>query len=754
MAECSEADQTEPRIAVVALNLPLDRTFDYIIPEPLRGRVRRGSRVRVPFGNRSGVLGYCVALKSESDVADAKLKPLARCLDDKPLLTPELMELARWVSDYYRCSRGEALHAVLPAAVRKGRRRRRLQFARLQMSPEEAEEKADQIFERSPAQSKILRALAAADGEAPLVKILKSTSTSRSSSGALQRRGLISVEKRTVEAEDPLSQVRAEPRPPHRLTPEQQQAYGQISRWVERGCFHVLLLHGITSSGKTEVYLHAIDDVVRRGRQAIVLVPEISLTPQTVRHFSSRFERLAVLHSHLTEAERRRQWQTIRRGEADVVIGARSAVFAPVPDLGLLVIDEEHENTFKQDSTPRYHARDVAIVRAQQNEALVVLGTATPSLESYYNARTGKYTALRLTHRIGDHPLPPVEIVDMREEWAGRGKLRVISRRLEVCVRESLEQGQQALLFINRRGYSPFVHCPRCGFVLKCHRCDITLNYHRKINVAECHYCGYQQRPPAACPECGLEPMRFGGTGTEKVHAAVDELFPGSTSIRMDSDTTRARRSHEKKLEAFRKGEAQILVGTQMVAKGLDFPNVTTVGVVNADVALHLPDFRSRERTFQLLAQVAGRTGRGPAGGRVIVQTFMPTEPSIRAAARHDYEEFAERELPHRRRFRYPPFGRLIRIICRGRRLERLERFSAELGAALRKLCSEAAESLQVLGPNPAPVSQIRGRHRRHLLIKCPHSRSVRELLDEAAALLKGPSGLKVVVDVDPVSML
>ena len=754
MLKSPEGSRTEPRIAVVAPNLPLDRTFDYIIPEPLRGRVQPGSRVRVPFGNRKSVLGYCVGLKDEPDVPEAKLKPLKKCLDKQPLFTPELQELARWISDYYRCSLGEALHAVLPAAVRKGRRRRKLQFAVLEMTPDEAEEKADEIFDRSPSQSKILRALAAADGEAPLVNILKGTSTSRSSSGALERRGLIRIEKRIVEPDDPLSPVRAERRPPHRLTAEQQQAFAQIKNWIERETFHVVLLHGITSSGKTEVYMHAIAEVVERGRQAIVLVPEISLTPQTVRHFSSRFDRLAVLHSHLTEADRRRQWQTIRRGEADVVIGARSAVFAPVPDLGLLVIDEEHENTFKQDNVPRYHARDVGIVRAGQSNALVILGTATPSLETYYNARTGKYTALRLTRRIGEHPLPPVEIVDMREEWAGKGRLRTISRRLEACVRNTLEKGRQALLFINRRGYSPFVHCTRCGFVLKCGRCDITLNYHRKINVAECHYCGYQQRPPDACPECGLEPMRYGGTGTEKVHDAVEKLFPDSTSIRMDSDTTRARRSHEQKLDAFRKGEADILVGTQMVAKGLDFPNVTTVGVVNADVALHLPDFRSRERTFQLLAQVAGRTGRGPAGGRVIVQTFMPAEPSIQAAAKHDYEEFAQNELPHRRRFRYPPFGRLIRIICRGRKLERIEDFTRELGKALRKLCSEATESLQVLGPNPAPVSQIRGRHRRHLLIKCPNSRSVRELLDEAQPLLKGPSGIKVLVDVDPVSML
>ncbi|KPK60775.1 MAG: primosomal protein N', partial [Planctomycetes bacterium SM23_32] len=516
----------------------------------------------------------------------------------------------------------------------------------------------------------------------------------------------------------------------------------------------VVLLQGITSSGKTEVYLQCIGELVGTGKQAIVLVPEISLTPQTVRHFGSRFERLAVLHSRLTEAERRSQWQRIRRGEADVVIGARSAIFAPVPSLGLLVIDEEHENSFKQDSTPRYHARDTGIMRAKLDDALVVLGSATPSLESYHNSLIGKYTRLVLTRRIGGHPLPPVETVDMRREWGQGRRPRVISRRLEACMRASLERGEQVILFLNRRGFSPFIHCPRCGYVLKCPRCDITLNYHQRINAVTCHYCGLQERPPTECPECGLGGIRFGGTGTERIEAVVRELFPEIGAIRMDSDTTRARRAHEQKLGAFREGAAQILIGTQMIAKGLDFPTVTTVGVVNADVALHVPDFRSRERTFQLLAQVAGRTGRGPAGGRVIVQTFMPEDASIRAAVGHDYEAFARTELPLRRELRYPPFGRMARVICRGRRLERVQRFAADLGQALRSIAAEQADGVQVLGPAPAPVAQIKRMHRVHLMIKGPDSRAVQCALDGARNLLKGPSGVLVVVDVDPVFML
>ncbi len=754
MTTDAKTDRDAQRVAVVALNLSVDKTFDYLVPEQLRGLISVGSRVRVPFRNRPGILGYCVGLRADSDLPVSRLKPVLKCLDKTPLFTDVMLRLGRWMADYYQCSLGEALSAILPAAVRGGRRARKIQFARLAMPIEQAEQTADDVFDRSPAQSKILRALAASGGEGPLVDVLRSAGASRSSAKALERRDMIHLALRTVERADPLSSVEMEPQEPFVLTPEQREAHSHITDRLKQGHFGVVLLHGITSSGKTEVYLHAIADVVAAGKQAIVLVPEISLTPQTVRAFGSRFRRLAVLHSRLTEAERRQQWELIRRGEADVVVGARSAIFAPLPTLGLLVIDEEHENSFKQDTTPRYHARDVGIMRARYDDALVVLGSATPSLESYHNSQTGRYTAARLTRRIGGHPLPPVEIVDMRDEWAGRGRLRVISRRLEGCIRDSLAQGQQALLFINRRGFSPFVHCARCGWVLKCPRCDITLNFHRKTRVAECHYCGHQQRPPTSCPECGLEGIRFGGTGTERVAEAVDQLFPAHAAIRMDSDTTKARRAHEEKLEAFRSGRADILIGTQMVAKGLDFPNVTTVGVVNADVALHLPDFRSRERTFQLLAQVAGRTGRGPAGGRVVIQTFMPQEPSIRAAAGHDYAAFARHELPHRRRYGYPPFGRLARIVCRGRDLTRVEQHARALAVALRRLGEELENGSQVLGPAPAPVARIRGRHRQHLLLKCPDARSVQDLLRRAAPLLGGPAGVKAVVDVDPISLL
>ena len=747
-------DQPDAPIAEVALNVPLDRTFDYLIPDKFRGRVPVGGRVRVPFGPRKNELGYCVGLKQEPGVDWGDLKKVKESLDVEPVFTPRMLRLTAWIARYYHCAWGEALHAALPAAVHRKRKRRKLQFACLTFPAEEAEGKADEIFDSSPAQAKILRALGRMDGEGGVAEVTRSTSTSRSSVKALKRKELLTIERRVVEGEAPLTELDVEPTEPPEFTDEQQRAYDAITGRLKRGHFGVILLHGVTSSGKTEVYLQSIAEVVRQGKQAIVLVPEISLTPQMVRRFLERFERLAVLHSQLTESDRRHYWHQIRAGEADVVVGARSAIFAPVPDLGLLVIDEEHENSFKQDSTPRYHARDVGIMRAKMDDALVVLGSATPSLESYRNSQTGKYKLVRLTRRIGERPMPPVEVVDMRDEWRGHKQPRVISHRLESCMRDGLAAGEQIILFINRRGYSPFIRCPRCGYVVRCPRCDITLKFHRKINVVKCHYCNFEKRPPKDCPECGLEGIRYGGAGTEKIEEAVERIFPEAAYKRMDSDTMQARGSHEKALDAFKDGDAQILIGTQMIAKGLDFPTVTTVGVINADVALHMPDFRSRERTFQLLAQVAGRAGRGERGGRVIVQTFLPSDPSIKAAAEHDYERFARMEMPLRRSMGYPPFGRMARIICRGRKEEPIREYMHELASALRDFTGELEDGAQVLGPSPAPVSRIKGRYRYHLMLKCPNSSSVHELLDKASGLLKGPSGARVLVDVDPISML
>lgn len=744
------------KVAQVALSVPMKRQFDYLIPESLLGRVPVGGRVRVPFGRRRNVLGYCVGLKEGSAVPPSKLRSIVAGLDEEPIFTPRMLRLGRWMADYYHCSLGEALNAAVPAAVHSSHRRRRVQVARLLVSQEEARAVADQIFDRSPAQGKLLRTLVLMGGEVTASELVRAAGVGRPSLKALEGKGgILALDHRVVtDEEDPLSRVEAERQDPYPLTPEQRHAYDVVMSRVSRARFDVVLLHGVTSSGKTEVYLQTIAEVVRLGRQAIVLVPEISLTPQTVRHFRSRFSRVAVLHSRLRDSERKRQWHAIRAGEADVVIGARSAIFAPVPSLGLLVIDEEHENSFKQENVPRYHARDVGIMRAKADGAPVVLGTATPSLESYYSALQGRYSLVRLPRRIGDRPLPPVEIVDMRHEWAGRTGSRVISRRLEQCMRESLSKGEQVILFINRRGFSPFIHCPRCGYVHKCSRCDVTMKWHRADAVVRCHYCGLEERPPARCPECGDDGVRYSGAGTERAEQAVKAMLPEARVLRMDSDSMKTRTAHEQVLEEFRHKRAGVLVGTQMIAKGLDFPNVTTVGVINADVTLNLPDFRSRERTFQLLAQVAGRTGRGEAGGRVIVQTFVPQDPSVQAAALHDYERFARNELEVRQRLGYPPFGRMARIVCIGPRLEAVERYMEALGGELKRLCGERGDGSAVLGPAPAPIPRIRHRHRCHILLKCPSAPAVHEILDAVDDLLNGPSGASVLVDVDPQSML
>ncbi len=745
--------------ASVALNLPLRRFFDYRIPDKLRGSVVVGGRVSVPFGNRKSLVGYCIELKMQTTVPAGKLRVVKEALDTPhdagPVFTPKMLRLGRWMADYYHCATGEALAAAIPSAVNTHKKKRRhVQCVRPLMDRKEAWRTSKEIFDKSPAQSKILRALSLMEDPPSFMELKRAAGvSSRSSIKSLQKKGLVEIGKKVVELSDELEDIDApmEEAPP--LTRLQKHAYDVTLRRVHKQKFGVVLLHGVTSSGKTEVYLQVIREVVSCGRQAIVLVPEISLTPQTVRHFRSRFRRLAVLHSRLTEQQRRRYWHQIRAGEADVVIGARSAIFAPVPDLGLLVIDEEHENSFKQDNVPRYHARDVGIMRAKLDNAPVILGTATPSLESYRNSREGKYTHVNMGARIANRPMPPVEIVDMRHEWSGKGRARTISTRLRECMTSSLNRGGQIILFLNRRGFSPFLKCPRCGFDVQCSRCEITMNYHKNIEVLQCHYCGLEKRPPAACPECGEKNIRFSGVGTEKVEGEVNRIFPDVNVLRMDSDTMKTRNAHEKTLEEFGAGRAQVLVGTQMIAKGLDFASVTTVGVINADISLHMPDFRSRERTFQLLAQVAGRTGRGEAGGRVVFQTYLPDDPAIKAASKHNYHDFAEPELALRRRLHYPPYGRMVRIICRGADRSRVEDYMQRLGNELRGLCSIQDKGSMVLGPAPAPVAKIKNMHRMHLMIKGPGSSAVHLLLDKVKDL-EGPNGVKVIVDVDPLSMI
>ncbi len=760
---------SRPRFAQVVFNIPLDRSFDYEVPETLTALLRVGSRVRAPFGRRHTV-GYCVGLIEEPSVEE--VKPIESVLDPEPLLSEELLGLARWMADYYVCGLGEVLEAILPSAVRLKVGLERVREVGLAVSAEEARTYIAQAPKRLAKRARLLEVLLARGSRAEERVLLGEAGCGQGVARALQEAGL--VERRWVEKEGPLRYPRARKRPAHVLNPEQTRAMAQAEALLEAGQFGVLLLFGVTGSGKTEIYLQAIARVVAEGKQAIVLVPEISLTPQTIARFRERFDRVAVLHSHLAAGQRARYWRSIQRGEAQVVIGARSAIFAPTADLGLIVIDEEHETTFKQETTPRYHARDVAVMRAHRLGIPVVLGSATPTLESYHNTVTGKYRRAVLTKRVEARPLPEVEVVDMAREAAEQKRLVALSRRLELLMRESLSRGEQVILFLNRRGFATYIFCPRCGFVLKCPHCDITLTYHRTAGgkdtrrvarqqllgtpgepkhpgLARCHYCGYEALPPETCPGCLSPGIRFTGLGTERIEQVVARRFPEVNLARMDSDTMTRRGAYERILGAFRRGEIDILVGTQMLAKGLDFPNVTVVGVVNADVSLHIPDFRSAERTFGLLAQVAGRTGRGPKGGRVIVQTFRPHHYAVEAAKRHDYPSFITQELNYRRQLHYPPFSRLARVLVEGKKEEAVVAKARDLGDRIRP----GAEGLgaELLGPVPAPISHLRGQCRWHLLLKAPRADTIHLLLDPIRSEV-GHKRVAVTIDVDPISLL
>jgi primosomal protein N' (replication factor Y) len=533
-------------------------------------------------------------------------------------------------------------------------------------------------------------------------------------------------------------------------TAEQEAALARIVPTLGTGTFATFLIHGVTGSGKTEVYLSAIDQVVAQGRQAIVLVPEISLTPQTIRRFRRRFTGVAVLHSHMSDGERHRHWQSIASDEVQVVVGARSAIFAPTRRLGLIVIDEEHESTFKQETTPRYHARDIAVKRAQMEGVVVLLGSATPSLESWRNSELGRYTRLAMPSRVGERRMPVVNLIDLRHEKMPLGGL---SEPLRRAMTNALEDQGQVILLLNRRGFHTFVICPnpKCGQILKCDACDVALTYHKEHRVLICHTCDAERPPPPACPNCQAPRLHYGGIGTERLEREVHQAFPEYVTRRMDSDSMRTPGSHERVLSAFKRGEVRILLGTQMIAKGLDFPNVTLVGVISADTALHLPDFRAAERTFQLVAQVAGRTGRGDRPGRVLVQTVCPEVPAIALAAEHDYEGFVASELPQRAEHGMPPFSRLVRLIARGPDEGVARSYMEALGAALR---AAAPDSVRLVGPAPAPIAKIKHLYRFHVRMICATVRPLQALVHNVPATVPLPTGVELAIDVDPVSLL
>ena len=709
-------------------------SFTYRVPVPLREVVAAGWRVRVPFGARDrATLG--VVLGEGEPPPGLELKEILELVGSEPLLPPSLVRLAVWAAERYLASPAQFLRAMLPPQLKEGAPRGGWL---LELTP------GAELSDATPQEVALAAVLAARGGVMGRAQALRAAGVTPAAAGRLVRRG---AARQVWGVAPPPPRSRSEDDRPVEPTPEQVAAVERIRLALERGSGR-LLLHGVTGSGKTEVYLRAIAAGLALGRGALCLVPEIALTPQAEARFRARFgERVAVLHSGLSQAERYREWMRIRSGEASVVVGARSAVFAPVRNLGLLILDEEHEGSYRQEESPCYHARAVAEERSDREAAVLVLGSATPSLESYHRAMEGELELAVLPTRVPGTAPPRVEVVDMRRELA-RGNRSVFSEALAEGIGRCLERGEQAILFVNRRGFAGFVLCRECGHVPQCAHCAVTLTVHQAAGVLACHHCYHREPLPLACPVCGSRYLRPFGLGTERLAEEVLRRFPAARVLRMDADTTRGREGHAAVLDRFSRGEAQILVGTQMVAHGLDLPRVTLVGAVAADLSLNFPDFRAAERTFQLLAQVAGRAGRGARLGEVVIQTYQPEHYGVRSAARQDYAAFYRAELERRREAGYPPFSRLVLCEVSGSRAGAVGEAARELAGRLR-----AAGAPEVRGPAPALVARIRDRYRWQVLLRGPRRE---ELVRAASGALAGwrlRGDLRVVVRVDPGSL-
>ncbi|HUF51458.1 MAG TPA: primosomal protein N' [Longimicrobiales bacterium] len=747
----------------VALPIPLPRTFAYRSDVPLTA----GTRVRVPFSGRK-LIGWVVG-EARPPRELSRLKAVERVLDTEPSVPADVLELCRWIADYYVTPLGMVLRGALPAALSDTARTQspdRMRRVVRIVGELPSLTLRDAAFGRAVRQRACYELLESLGGRADAVHLSETLGFSAGVVRGLVEKGLAEmVEERTER--DPFADIDPGVPPRHAPSPAQVDALRALREAVHARTATPFLLHGVTGSGKTLVYIELLREVVQQGRGAIVLVPEIALTPQTVARFRAEFgDVVAVLHSALSDGERYDAWRALREGHRRIAIGARSAIFAPVRDLGAIVVDEEHEASYKQSEAPRYHAREVAVIRAAAARAVCVLGSATPALESWYNAQRGKYRLLSLPDRVEGRPLPPVEVIDLRRARAledaqpvpQRGPV-ILSDPLVAAMHERLQRGEQCILLLNRRGYATFVQCRACGHVWHCEQCNVSLTYHRGRKRLVCHYCMAEQAPPVRCAECRSEDIAFRGIGTEQVEREVADMFPRARLARMDVDTTSAKWSHHEILDRVGRGEVDILLGTQMIAKGLDFPNVTLVGVVNADVAMNLPDFRASERTFQLLTQVAGRAGRGPRGGRVFIQTALPQHYTIRCAVDHDFTGFAARELAERADPGYPPLTRLANVVVSGRD-ETAVQDAVQLAAdwLLDTLAQQSVpHTITLTGPAPCPIDRIRGRWRWHFLLRSATAAPVGaacRLLQTRFDLRPGRAELRIIIDRDPVSLL
>jgi primosomal protein N' (replication factor Y) len=748
------------RAVAVAVPVPQLDALTYRVPDAL-ALPAIGARVRVPLGSRvviGCVVGH-VAVPASDDGAGTALKDVAEVLDDEPYLPPAVAELCAWVADYYLCGIGDALSVALPpgasARSSSGKTHRVAELTAHGRSLAAADDRTQADWPALSAKQQAGLDLLANTSGLPLADLRDRGVTSAVVS-RLVSRGLVSIRADAVER-DPFGRS-AMATVAHdagrALTPEQAEAVSQLAELAARAEFGVALLHGVTGSGKTEVYIRLAEIVRRTGRQTLLLVPEIALTPSMAALLRGAFgSRVAIQHSGLSTGERHDQWQRIRRGDVDVVVGTRSAVFAPVVRLGLLIVDEEHDGSYKQEEAPRYHGRDVAVMRGSREGALVVLGSATPSLETYQNAASGKYRLVSLSRRVLDRPLADVHIVNMREEFAEVGPDAVLSRVLESAVEARLARGEQSVLLLNRRGYATAVFCRQCGDPCECPNCSVSLTVHavRQGWRARCHYCNFSMTVPKTCPTCAAPYLEQTGFGTERVEETVRARFPQARVGRIDRDAVGRKGALSALLTAFASRELDVLVGTQMIAKGHDFPGVTLVGVISADVGLGMADFRAGERTFQLLTQVAGRAGRGERRGEAFVQTLHPEHYSIALACRQDYPAFFEREAAYRRGMRYPPFVALVNGVVRGRTMEEAMATATDL---VRRLSRHApAGGFTLLGPAPAPLPRLRGEHRVQIFLKGARRADMRVALRAALAELPDLRR-RVTIDVDPMSVL
>lgn len=831
MDPAEPADAGGPQYAEVAVPIHVSSTFIYRLPGSLRHLAQAGSRIVVPLG-RKFVTGYIVALlenlRAGTSLQESDVKEAKEILDAVPTVTPELLELTRWVAEYYLAPWGEVIKAALPPGISptidpflsiteigraelekvladdtatikqrllklvaqseetslaavsaefgsaqttrlarelerdglveimqrlgtefvKAKFRRRVRLIKTNEPPGSEEGRKFTV-----AQLRVIEALKDQDS-LPLPELLAQANVSSSSVRTLQKRNIVGVFEERLRR-DPLGDATFEPHQDYELTRDQERVLAELDQPLRARAYAPFLLHGVTGSGKTEVYIRAMRVTLSLGRSALMLVPEIALTPVFSRRLRMHFgDRVAIFHSSLSRGERFDEWTRVRNGEARIVIGTRSAVFAPIKDLGLVIVDEEHESTYRQQDSPHYNGRDTAIVRAQKESAVVILGSATPSLESFHNASTGKYRYLQLPNRLGNRPMAAAEIIDMREVFARYQKPRIFSDELLRAIEEARQKKEQSIILLNRRGYSSFVLCRSCGESVQCPNCDVTLTYHRSERVIICHYCNHREAAPQKCPSCEGKYIYYVGEGTQQIEEQLNKLFPSLRIARIDRDTSSRRGAFERSLIEFGEGKIDMLVGTQILAKGHDFPNVTLVGVVSVDAGMALPDFRAAERTFQLLTQVAGRAGRGRRAGKVLIQTYHPYHYALRHASAQDYAGFYQEEIRHRQNHTYPPFVALASLLVHGADIVRVRSDAVELRKELDRANTERAA--RILGPAPAPLARLKGEYRVQLLIKCRNRRELRKIIDAA---LKGLNERKINlrsinVEIDPVSIM